>query len=91
MRLHLIVNVLDQCKEGVCFPEDESLWSQAELVRIVSLSGIAGNMLPSNYGYEVSARLVAVRSVGTACDRTHTVCALFYVGTSTLCSCFWTT
>lgn len=51
MRLHLVVNVLDQCKEGVCFPEDESLWSQAELVRIVSLSGIAGTMLPSNYGY----------------------------------------
>ncbi len=49
--LILIVNVLDQCKQGQCFPEMESQWPREELLKVLSLSGIDATMLPSHYTY----------------------------------------
>lgn len=49
--LTLVVNVLDQCKQGVCFPEAQSVWPREELIKVLNLSGIVGP-LPSRYTYE---------------------------------------
>lgn len=49
--LTLIVHVLDQCKQGVCFPEAENVWPRDDLIQILNLSGIMGP-LPDHYTHE---------------------------------------
>lgn len=49
--LTLIVHVLDQCKQGVCFPEAENVWPRDDLIQILNLSGIMGP-LPASYNHE---------------------------------------
>ena len=48
--LILVVSLLDQCKQGVCFPESVSVWPRDQLIKVLNLSGIA--LLPPHYGYE---------------------------------------
>lgn len=40
--LTLVVKVLDQCKQGRCFPQAENVWPHDELVKVLHLSGLRG-------------------------------------------------
>lgn len=42
--LTLVVHVLDHCKQGVCFPEQESVWPLEELGKVLNLSGLVGTL-----------------------------------------------
>ena len=48
--LTLVVNVLQQCKQGKIFPEHESEWPKTELIKVLALSGIVGH-IPATYDY----------------------------------------
>lgn len=41
-KLVLVINVIDQCKKGIVFPESENEWPREELVKILQLAGIVG-------------------------------------------------
>jgi hypothetical protein len=40
MQLVLVVNVMNNCSEGVAYPEDKSRWAREDLVNVIRLAGI---------------------------------------------------
>jgi uncharacterized protein YnzC (UPF0291/DUF896 family) len=56
--LTLVVNVLGSCKKGVCYPESETEWLRLDIVKVLNLSGIVGELPGEKYTYEAIVRML---------------------------------